>query len=62
MEFQIKNPYIKRFLSKYSNQNELKVLKYLRVLGVKYLETLNKQAISFSDLKSLASTSISPSS
>jgi hypothetical protein len=55
MEFQIKNPFIKRFLSKYSNQNELKLLKYLTILGIKSLESLNRESISFSDIKRLAS-------
>ena len=54
MEFHVKNIYIKRFLSQYPRQNELKVLKYLTILGIHslitnnqgniYLEELNKKA------------------
>lgn len=58
MEFHIKNNYIKKFLSKYSNQNELKVLKYLTIVGIHYLETQYQDGIAYSELKRLASKQI----
>ena len=38
MEFNIKSNYIKKFLNHYSNHNELKLIKYLTVLGINTLE------------------------
>jgi hypothetical protein len=57
MEFHIKNNYIKKFLSKYSNQNELKVLKYLTIIGISYLDAQYRDGLSYSELKHIASIS-----
>ena len=59
MEFQIRNKYIKKFLSKHPNNNELKVVKYLTILGINLLEQNNKNGISFDQLKIFASIHLS---
>ena len=55
MEFHVKNHYIKKFLGQYPQQNELKLLKYLTILGIHYLSSINEKSISFPELKKLAS-------
>jgi len=57
MEFQIRNSYIKKFLGGFSNQNELKIIKYLTILGINSLENSKNYNISFSELKKMASKS-----
>lgn len=55
MEFYIKNHYIKKFLSNYSNQNELKIIKYLTIIGINHLQSNQKGKLSYFDLKKIAS-------
>ena len=55
MEFHIRNKFIKKFLSKHPNHNELKVVKYLTILGINFLEQSKKNGISFEKLKQMAS-------
>lgn len=57
MEFHVKNTYIKGFLSKFKGQNELKVLKYLTIIGISHLLSQNKELPSFSEIKKIASKS-----
>lgn len=54
MEFHIKNNYIKKFLSKHPTQNELKLIKYLTVLGIHQLEKEGKSNVSFNEIKKKA--------
>jgi len=55
MEVHINNAYLQQFISKHSDQSISKTIKYLAVLGIHFLETMNKQNISFQELKEIAS-------
>jgi len=55
MEVQINNSYLQNFVSKYSNQSATKVMKYLAVLGLHFLEKNSKEDISLNELKAFAS-------
>jgi len=55
MEVHINNAYLQHFISKHSDQSVSKVLKYLAILGIHFLETLKKQNITFQELKEFAS-------
>jgi len=55
MEVQINNSYLQNFISKYSHQSETKVVKYLAILGLHFLEKNSKDDISLNELKAFAS-------
>lgn len=55
MEFDVRNNYIKKFLSNYSNQNQLKLIKYLTVIGIHHLHNTQQNKASYYDLKKIAS-------
>lgn len=55
MDFTIRNKYIKKFLSNFANRNEVKVIKYLTILGIHSLQSKNQSNISFEELQNLAS-------
>jgi len=54
MEFQIRNSYIKKFLGGFAHQNELKIIKYLTILGIHYLDMNKKFDITFAELRKMA--------
>ncbi len=58
MEFQIRNSYIKKFLGGFAHQNELKIIKYLTILGIHFLDTNKNFNITFADLKKMASNQL----
>ena len=55
MEVQINNSYLQSFISKYSHHSETKVVKYLAILGLHFLEKNSKEDISLNELKAFAS-------
>jgi len=54
MEFQIRNSYIKKFLGGFAHQNELKIVKYLTILGIHFLDTNKNLNVTFAELKKMA--------
>jgi len=60
MEVQINNSYLQNFISKYSNQSATKVMKYLAVLGLHFLEKNSKEDISLNELKAFAKSVMKP--
>lgn len=57
MEFTIRNKYIKKFLSGFANHNQMKVIKYLTILGIDALKKNQHSSITFEELQNLASCS-----
>jgi len=55
MEFYIRNNFIKKFLANYSNQNQLKIIKYLTLVGIQHLQDTGRGKLSYGDLKQIAS-------
>ena len=55
MDFTIRNKYLKKFLSNFSNRNPIKLMKYLSIIGVDTLRKNNKSSISYEELQQLAS-------
>jgi hypothetical protein len=60
MEVQINNSYLQNFISKYSHQSETKVVKYLAILGLHFLEKNSKDDISLTELKGFAKSVMKP--
>jgi len=58
MEVHINSNYIEGFISKYAKENSSKVVKYLAIFGIHFLDTINKQNLSISEMKSLAKSII----
>ncbi len=55
MEFHVKNNYIKRFLSQYKGQSELKLLKYLTIIGIHTLQSQGGENVAYVDIEKMAS-------
>lgn len=58
MDFTIRNKYLKKFLSNFSNRNPIKLMKYLSIIGVDALRKNSKSSISYEELQQLASMEI----
>lgn len=54
MEIRINSDFIENFVTKYQ-ENAAKAIKYLAVLGIHFLETINKPDLSFEQLQAFAS-------
>ena len=56
MDFSVRNKYIKKFMSNYSTNNGLKLIKYLTIIGIDSVRKLHKPPITYETIQKLAST------